>query len=140
MIEAGNTILLLEDEAIIAFALEDMLVADGAKVLMVGSVTEAAASIEQGGIDFAVLDVNVHGEKSYGVGELLGRLGIPFVFATGYGDASHPDEFGHIPTVSKPYTHQQIRSAMAVARLAVGGALPGRKRALRGGENRPADL
>lgn len=119
MIEAGNTILLLEDEAIIAFALEDMLVADGANVVMAASLEEAEARIDDGGIALAVLDVNVHGEKSYRIGERLSELGIPFVFATGYGDTSHPPEFAATPTVSKPYTHDQIKAAMAQARLAL---------------------
>lgn len=117
MIEACNTILLLEDEAIIAFALEDMLVADGANVVMAASLGEAEARIDAGGIALAVLDVNVHGEKSYGIGQRLRALGIPFVFATGYGDTSHPPEFAGTPTVSKPYTHGQIISAMAEAKL-----------------------
>ena len=119
MIESGNTILLLEDEAIIAFALEDMLVADGAQVVMAASLEEAEARIDEGGIALAVLDVNVHGEKSYGIGERLRTLAIPFVFATGYGDTSHPSEFAATPTVSKPYTHEQIKAAMVEARLAL---------------------
>lgn len=124
MIQAGNAILLLEDEAIIAFALEDMLVADGATVVMAASLEEAETLIERGGFAAAVLDVNVHGEKSYGIGERLRALGVPFVFATGYGDTSHPPEFADTPTVSKPYTHDQIRSAMAQAKLPVRGTIP----------------
>ncbi len=125
MIEDGNTILLLEDEAIIAFALEDMLVADGANVAMAASLEEAEALIDEGRIASAVLDVNVHGEKSYGIGARLRALEIPFVFATGYGDTSHPPEFAETPTVSKPYTHEQIKAAMAEARLALASALSG---------------
>ncbi len=116
--------MVLEDEAIIAFALEDMLNADGATVVMAGSLEDAEARIDEGGIMLAVLDVNVHGEKSYGIGEKLRALDIPFVFATGYGDTSHPPEFAETPTVSKPYTHDQIKSAMARARLAPTGPLP----------------
>lgn len=124
MIETGNTILLLEDEAIIAFALEDMLVADGAEVVMAASLEEAEALIDKGGIASAVLDVNVNGEKSYDVGNRLRSLDIPFVFATGYGDGTHPTQFSEIPTVSKPYTHEQIKTAMAQARLVHARALP----------------
>ncbi|WP_168157399.1 response regulator [Erythrobacter sp. QSSC1-22B] len=116
---------MLEDEAIIAFALEDMLVADGANVIMAASLEEAEALIHEGGIGSAVLDVNVHGEKSYGIGAKLQSLDIPFVFATGYGDTSHPPEFAKTPTVSKPYTHEQIKSAMARARLGPASALLG---------------
>lgn len=123
MDQAGSTILLLEDEAIIAFALEDMLVSDGAQVVMAASLEEAEALIGKGGIGLAILDVNVHGEKSYAVGARLRALEVPFVFATGYEDASHPVEFSDIPTVSKPYTHEQIKLAMVQARQALAQAL-----------------
>lgn len=125
MIQTGNAILLLEDEAIIAFALADLLVADGAEVVMAGSLEEAEALIDKGGIAFAVLDVNVHGEKSYRIGDRLRLLDIPFVFATGYGDSSHPAEFSEIPTVSKPYSHEQIKAAMTEAQLALASAQRG---------------
>ena len=99
-----------------------MLIADGANVVMAASLEEADALIDQGGIDSAVLDVNVHGEKSYAIGERLRSLDIPFIFATGYGDTSHPPLFTEIPTVSKPYTHDQIKAALAEAPLAFASA------------------
>lgn len=140
MTEANTTILVLEDEAIIAFALEDMLVSDGAKVVLAATLEEADTLIDEGGIDSAVLDVNVHGEKSYRIGARLRALGVPFVFATGYGDPMHPAELDEMPMVSKPYSHAQIISALAEAQQRLANGARGQNRTMRGGENRRADL
>ena len=58
------------------------------------------------------LDVNVHGTLSYAVAQLLAEREIPFIFATGYGDRSHPVEFADVPTVSKPYSADDICKAL----------------------------
>ncbi|MEW4448073.1 response regulator [Qipengyuania sp. JC766] len=107
----GKRILILEDEPIIAFDLEDLLMAENAKVAVAGSVDGAFASLEKQTFDFAVLDVNLHGTKSYPFASRLVDEGVPFLFATGYGDAEHPAEFAHVPTIMKPYRLSQIKDA-----------------------------
>jgi DNA-binding response OmpR family regulator len=108
----GATVLILEDEPIIGLALEDMLSREGASVLHASRIEEADGMISSERVDYAVLDVNVHGTLSYPVATSLARRGIPFIFATGYGDRSHPAEFTTVPTVAKPYSSHDIRSAL----------------------------
>ena len=108
----GATILILGDEPIIGLALEDMLMRHGASVLHASRIDEARALIATKKLDSAVLDVNVHGTQSYSVAGLLAERRIPFIFATGYGDRSHPPEFIDIPTIAKPYSAQDIRRAL----------------------------
>ena len=108
----GATVLILEDEPIIGLALEDILSREGAAVLHASRIEEADGMIASERVDYAVLDVNVHGTLSYSVAALLLDRGIPFIFATGYGDRSHPAEFTAVPTVAKPYSSQDIRSAL----------------------------
>jgi response regulator RpfG family c-di-GMP phosphodiesterase len=108
----GATILILEDEPIIGLALEDMLSLQGASVLHASRIEEACDLIAEEQVDSAVLDVNVHGTLSYAVAQLLAEREIPFIFATGYGDRSHPVEFADVPTVSKPYSADDIRTAL----------------------------
>lgn len=113
---ADSTVLVLEDEIIVAFALEDMLIDMGARVSLANTIAEAYAHLQgDGHIALAVLDVNVNGAKSYPVAEELRRRGIQVVFATGYGDAEHPSDFRETPTLTKPYTSVQL--AQVVARL-----------------------
>lgn len=109
---AGRTILILEDELIIAFALEDMLTDMGAEVLVAGSIAEAQQHAATASISIAVLDVNVHGIKSYGFAEELAERGVPLVFATGYGDAEHPSQFAGAATLTKPYNRHQLAVAI----------------------------
>lgn len=106
-------ILVLEDEPIIAFALEDILIEEGARVELVQSQEQAAALLDSRSFHCAILDVNVHGEKSYPIAERLQSMGIPIVFATGYGKTIHPESFEGIPTVTKPYSPQEIVGAIA---------------------------
>jgi DNA-binding response OmpR family regulator len=112
---AGSTILVLEDEPIIGLALEDVLMGEGAFVLLASGMEEARQLIASRAIDSAILDVNVHGVQSYPVALLLAEQGVPFIFATGYGDRSHPPEFAGVPTIAKPYSLGDIQSSMAIA-------------------------
>ena len=108
----GARILILEDEPVIGLALEDMLQRNGAYVLFASGIEEACQLIESEPVESAILDVNVHGAESYPVASMLARRRIPFIFATGYGDRSHPAEFAAIPTIAKPYSADDIRKAL----------------------------
>jgi CheY-like chemotaxis protein len=110
------SVLILEDEPIVAFALEDMLLDLRVKdVRLATSVAEAMRLLEAYTPDFAVLDVNIRGERSYGVAAELRKREVPFVFATGYGDAEHPEALKTVPTLTKPYSAEDIRTALATA-------------------------
>ncbi len=111
----GLHILVLEDEPIIAFALEDMLLDEGATVTLATSIEEATGKLETVAVDCAILDVNLHGEKSYPIAYMLRSTGALFIFATGYGDAEHPADLADVPTVTKPYAIGQIKDALDLA-------------------------
>ena len=68
-------------------------------------------------LDMAVLDLNLAGEMSYPVAEVLQARGVPVVFATGYGSAGLSGRFPGAPVLSKPYNMVQLESAL----LASGG-------------------
>jgi DNA-binding response OmpR family regulator len=113
MILSGSNILILEDEAIVSFALEDMLAEAGAETLLAENLAVAAELINLHRFDAAILDINVHGERSYPVAAELRRRGLPFIFATGYGDVLKGTSFEGVPTVTKPYTFADIAGALA---------------------------
>ena len=115
---AGKVVLVLEDEPIIAMVIEDMLLEGGAEPIFASTFAEATSAIEAGGIDAAVLDVNVHGARSYPVAVQLRAAGIPFIFATGYGPALHEEEFARIPTIVKPYGLPELTAALDQAAAA----------------------
>lgn len=118
----GWRVLVLEDEPIIGFALEDMLLDIGCgAVFLATRLSEAMQVIENEPVDAAILDVNIHGERSYPVADALRLRPLPYVFASGYGDTEHPPEHRSVPTLVKPYNIEDIRSALHNA-LGLGGS------------------
>jgi CheY-like chemotaxis protein len=84
----GLRVLVAEDEALVAFQLEDMLAELGCAVIGPASrVGQALDLLGRERVDAAVLDVNVAGELVYPVADALTAQGLPYIFATGYGAA-----------------------------------------------------
>ena len=87
---AGQRILLVEDEYFIVDDMVRTFKACGAEVVgpvaSVDGALDLIAATER--LDGAVLDVNLQGEMAYPVADALVARGVPFVFATGYDEAS----------------------------------------------------
>ena len=113
--QLSGDILLVEDNIIIALDAEDMLEKLGAAhVDIVGSVDEALRLIAVSLPSFAVLDINLGGETSFALASRLRPLGVPFCFATGYGeDAALPPEHAAVPVAKKPYSIETLAKAIA---------------------------
>ncbi|WP_031552044.1 HWE histidine kinase domain-containing protein [Parvularcula oceani] len=119
--EAGlhGRVLIVEDNMIIGLDAE-MMAQDlgGEEVVLTSSVGDALSAIETERPDFALLDVNLGSETSQPVAERLEQDGVPFVFATGYGEAdSFTSEFD-VPILRKPYVVDAVRKAFAEAQRA----------------------
>ncbi len=109
---AGRSILVIEDEPLVAIELVSMLEEAGASVTgPVGSVAEALASVARTRFDAAFLDGNLHGHPVHEVASALTKAATPFVFVTGYGRESLPNAFGHIDIVGKPFSPEQVLAA-----------------------------
>ncbi|KAB0680952.1 response regulator [Aureimonas leprariae] len=106
----GLKVFAVEDESLVAMQLEDMLYDFGCEVVGVAMrfnrALEMAAALPQ--IDFAVLDVNIGGDKVYPVAERLRARGVPIVFATGYGRTGVDAEWHGCQIVQKPYTAKEL--------------------------------
>ena len=66
-----------------------------------------------GGIDAALLDINLDGKMSYPVADELASRGIPFVFSTGYGGEDLPDGYEGVPLLKKPFRRSGLGDALA---------------------------
>jgi len=107
---AGNRILAVEDEALVAAMLRDSLTDLGFGVIgPIGIVAQALESARTEPIDAAILDVNVAGEAIYPVADALAARGIPFIFMTGYGSSAIDPRYAHIPSLQKPIDTQVLR-------------------------------
>lgn len=109
----GKTVLLVEDSLIIALDAEEILTRMGAlKVVADGTVIGAVAAIDTEQPDLAILDINLGDHDSFPIADRLDLLGIPFLFATGYGEqAKLPDRHRPRVVLQKPYTiHMMARA------------------------------
>ena len=109
----GSRVLLVEDEAILAMSIEDMLRDLGCEVVGPAlSLAEARALAEKEKIDAAVLDINMGEGFSYEVAEMLRARNVPFCFSTGYGSAGPEPRFVDVPVLPKPYSQQSLAAVL----------------------------
>lgn len=113
---ASRSILIVEDEPLIAMMLEDFL--DSLGYLVRGTcdtVRAALDEVEKGGFDLAILDVNLKGENVWPVASALRERNVPFVIATGGHVDPPPPEFDNAPVIEKPYTVDRVTPAIVAA-------------------------
>src|ERR1700719_1534959 len=111
---SGRKVLVVEDEMIVAWLLEDMLVDLGCTIVgPATSVNQALAMIDVEAFDAAVLDVNLDGQMSYPVADALTARGMPFVFSTGYDKDTLRDGYRTFPVLQKPFHRSELGDALA---------------------------
>jgi CheY-like chemotaxis protein len=113
---AGRRVLLVEDEMIVAWLLEDMLAELGCVVLgPAARIDQAVSIINVEPLDAAVLDVNLNGQNSYPVADALVARGVPFAFSTGYAGGRLGEGYRSFAVLQKPY--QSVELADTLQRL-----------------------
>lgn len=108
---AGHRILLAEDEGLIALELERMLEDFGCDVVgPLASVDEVLQSAQHGGLDGALLDVNLRGQRIFDILPKLQDLGLRLIITSGYDDSTlFPPPFRAMPRISKPFDERELR-------------------------------
>jgi len=110
---AGKRILVVEDEPMIRMLLDGMLADLGYTMAAeAGGIDEAVAAAKQGDFDAAILDVNLNGQPITPVVEVLVQRGLPFVFATGYGQRGVPEAYRSTVTLQKPFQLEALEQAL----------------------------
>ncbi len=111
----GQTVLLVEDSLIISLDAEDILIRLGAENVVTHATTQGALDYLQSDTpSLAVLDINLGDRTSFPVADRLFDLGVPFIFASGYGEqASLPMEHRARQVLQKPYTLENIARVLA---------------------------
>jgi CheY-like chemotaxis protein len=112
-----RSILIVEDEPLIAMMLEDFLESLGHDVVATcETVADALRHVEAGGFDVAIIDVQLKdGERVWPVADRLAAAGTPFVIATGGHVEPPPATHAGVPVLSKPYTIDAIEPALDLA-------------------------
>ena len=111
---AGQKVMLVEDSLIIALDAEDVLGRLGADRVTTASTVEGALDILEGTQpSLAMLDINLGDRDSFPIADRLKEMGVPFLFASGYGEqAQLPDNHAGRPVVQKPYTLENVARAL----------------------------
>jgi chemotaxis family two-component system sensor kinase Cph1 len=114
---AGLRIFVVEDNAMIAHYVEQLLEDDGAIVVgPFASLGDGLAAAAYQRFDVALLDINLDGEAVWPLATVIYGRGIPIVLATGYSDAmSRPNHFAELPVVAKPYDAADLLRQIAAA-------------------------
>lgn len=106
-------VLLVEDEPLIALALESTLSELGFDV--VATATRISSALEAAGretIDCAILDVNLGSQRVDAVADALAERGCPFFFMTGYGTSDLPSRHTARAVLQKPFRLEQLLEAL----------------------------
>lgn len=109
----GMRVIIVEDAILLAMELEAGLAEAGAEVVGSAALVEEAMALVDLPIDAAVLDCNLNGLSVTPVAEALAARGVPFLFATGYGESRGAPEGFDAPIIRKPYDVAQITAALA---------------------------
>ncbi len=108
----GSRILIIEDDMLIAAGIELDLRRIGYETVgPVGTVSDAIQLINSGeDLHAAVVDLNLHGEESWPVVELLCQRGVPYILSTGYSDIA--GNLGDTPILEKPYSPERLQDVL----------------------------
>ena len=105
----GLRLLVVEDEALIAFLIEDLVTSFGCVLAGTASnVNDALKLVETVPIDGALLDMNLGGEMAAPVSQALSDKHIPLVLVTGY---RTPALHG-FPVLHKPFEPDDLKDAI----------------------------
>jgi len=123
IMSSARSVLIVEDEPLIAMMLEDFIESMGHTVVSGAETVEGAlALIEVGGFDFVILDVHLRGRtECWPIADALVERGIPFILATGGHTSTPPAHHADVPTLVKPFTMESVRVALAKG-IATGAA------------------
>lgn len=110
---SGRRVLVVEDESMIRMLLEGMLEDLGHTVAAeAGAIEEALKLAKEAAFDVAVLDVNLNSRPITPVVEVLVERGLPFIFASGYGQRGVPEAYRQNPVLQKPFQLEALAQAI----------------------------
>jgi len=106
-------ILILEDDPFIASDLQAILEDEGHEIVGVfDSLAETYEHLEDG-FDYALLDIDVVGGKSFGVANALAERHIPFAFVSASQPGDLPQSLRQVAFIPKPFEERAILQSIS---------------------------
>jgi CheY-like chemotaxis protein len=110
-----ETVLIVEDEAVIALDLAQSLTEMGFNPIVAGSVVSALLIIQSRKVDFAILDYRLGERTTDQIATILREDHVPFVLCSGSQLGLAGRVFEGVPLIPKPYTQDLLRTAIQSA-------------------------
>ncbi len=108
-----GTVLIVEDQPLIASLLQTMLEELRFTGIIIADNVESAMAVAGGqSFGLALLDINVGGKDVYPIADALRSAGTPVVFTTGYRRGDIRSDWKNAPILEKPFTLQQLAAAL----------------------------
>lgn len=106
----GVRVLVVEDNFFVAEHIRAILEASGCAVIgPVGHLRDGLRLAAAEALDGALLDINLHGDRSFPIADALHQRGIPFVFLTGYdGSEILPERLRQVQRLGKPISASDL--------------------------------
>jgi DNA-binding response OmpR family regulator len=108
----GYSILVVDDEPLIAIGLNDALRDAGAEVLTAHDLTTALEAAVNRSVSAAILDVQLGGADCGAVCAALTSQDVPFMFLTGFDSHDVLKEWASIPTLAKPTGEAELLASV----------------------------
>jgi CheY-like chemotaxis protein len=109
------SVFLVEDEAMIRMMVADMLEELGHTVAAeAGRIEQAIELATSSEFDLAILDMNLAGNLTFPVAEIIRARDLPVIFASGYGHLAAPEEYRGYPWLQKPFTVSQLERQISI--------------------------
>jgi CheY-like chemotaxis protein len=111
----GRSILIVEDDCVIAMDLVETLSAAGARVVGPAATIQTAFELVRRvpQLDIALLDIEVEGAYVFDVADELVKREVPIVFTTGYERSEIPARFRTARHCEKPIRISTITQALS---------------------------
>jgi CheY-like chemotaxis protein len=108
-----QSILIVEDEPMLAYAIEEMVAEAGFLIAGVaGRLETALAMIETSVCDAAILDANLKGVSAGPAASALAARGIPFIILSGYSREQQQGAFAGALHLQKPCRPELLIQAL----------------------------
>ena len=107
-----KTVLVVDDEALIALDIEMQITELGHRALMAVNIEQARKLIETEEIDVAIIDWHLRDDVSATIVEMLQARGVPFILCSGSALDELRELFPRTPLVTKPFATQTLLGAL----------------------------
>lgn len=107
-----KTIMIIEDEMMIALHIEDTVTQIGHQVVTATTVAAAERVLETGGIDLAIVDYKLTDGNTEPLMARLQEAAIPFIVCSGISEWDDRQTDSHTPFLAKPFSSDALVDAV----------------------------